>query len=345
MNEYEIAIAQLRSDISAGKVSAEAGKAKYAELRAKKADMDKRSAMKGAPLETRSVSYADIAAAMKEKRAVTLNGTGAVNQVNELFKVLQAKTPILEKVRYFKGANASTNIPVWNPTIATPGNYAEGATSVAADSTGALGSQSLTPYAYISLLPVSAEALQLGIVDIESELDSIFGDAFAQAFHNAILTGDGTGRNMTGIFGAIPTGNKVTAAATGNPKVADLVKLALNMKDKSDSAVIIMNPTIYSGIMADATTGVADLYKEELIRSKTIEGVQVILTSGAPSAVTAGSVVAAACDLSQYAFAMATEITIEPKKKVGDSNTYFEATVFANGKPIVPANFYGLVTV
>jgi hypothetical protein len=45
---------------------------------------------------------------MTEKRAITLNGTGAIAQVKEL----QAKTPLLEKVRYFYGANAATNIPV-----------------------------------------------------------------------------------------------------------------------------------------------------------------------------------------------------------------------------------------
>jgi hypothetical protein len=96
--------------------------------------------------------------------------------------------------------------------------------------------------------------------------------------------------------------------------------------------------------MADATTGVADMYKEGLIRDKRIEGVEVILTSASPSSVTAGSVVAVAGRLSEYAFAMASELVIKPKEKPGDTNTYFEATVFANGKPILPKNWYGLVT-
>jgi hypothetical protein len=54
--------------------------------------------------------------------------------------------------------------------------------------------------------------------------------------------------------------------------------------------------------------------------------------------------VAVAGNLDNYAFGLASEITIKPKEKVGDSNTYFEATVFANGKPILAKNFWGLVT-
>jgi hypothetical protein len=39
---------------------------------------------------------------------------------------------------------------------------------------------------------------------------------------------------------------------------------------------------------------------------------------------------------------MASEINIRPIEKVGDTNTYFQASVFANGIPIVNKNFYGL---
>jgi hypothetical protein len=55
--------------------------------------------------------------------------------------------------------------------------------------------------------------------------------------------------------------------------------------------------------------------------------------------------VAAACRLDDYGLGMASEIAIEPIKKVGDTNTYFQASIFANGIPIVDKNFYGLKTV
>jgi HK97 family phage major capsid protein len=136
-----------------------------------------------------------------------------------------AKTPILNAVKYFYGANAQTNIPVLTPSVATPGNYAEGVTNVAADGQAQLVSKVITPYAYVSLLPVSAETLTLGSVNFETELPSIFADAFAQAFHNGILTGDGAGRNMKGLFVGVPTGNQIQCSAAGAPKVVDLVSL------------------------------------------------------------------------------------------------------------------------
>ena len=72
-------------------------------------------------------SWRDVASAMKEKRAVTLSGTGNIAVIHDLIKEAQKKTPLLGMARTFTGPNASTNIPVWSPTIATPSNYAEGA--------------------------------------------------------------------------------------------------------------------------------------------------------------------------------------------------------------------------
>jgi HK97 family phage major capsid protein len=342
--EINIQIRALQEDIVNGKIKADDAKKKFDELRAQKAEIEKAIALENAPVDTRSASTADIQKALIEKRAITLNGTGAINQVKELAKELRAKTPVLQRVRYFYGPNASTNIPVLSPGLATPAVAAEGATSISVDSTAVLGSQSITPHAYVSILPISLEALTMGTVNFDSELPTIFADAFAQAFHTGILTGNGTGLNFTGLFGAVPAANKVECGATGAPKVADLVKLALTVQDLTDNGVIVLSPSIYANILADSTTGVADVYKEELIRNKTIENVQVILTSASPSAITAGSVVAVAGRLDDYGLGIASEISIEPIKKVGDTNTYFQASVFANGTPIIAKNFYGLVT-
>jgi HK97 family phage major capsid protein len=341
----DIELRSLSDSVETGTIKADAAKKKLNELRTRKLEIEQQVALARKPKETRGVSsFKDVSRAMVEKRAITLNGTGAINQVKELAKELQSKTAVLERVRYFYGASAQTNIPVLSPTVAVPGNYAEGATTVGADTQAVLGTATITPYAYISLLPVSAEALSLGSISIESELPAIFADAFGQAFHNGVLTGDGTGRNFGGMFSSLAASNKIQCAASGDPKIADLTNLALTIRDLTDNAVIVVSPAIYSKVMADSTTGVAELYKEELIRNKTIEGVQVIITSGAPSSVTAGSVVAVAGNLYEYGVGVASEINIEPIKKPGDSNTYFQATVFANGKPIVVKNFYGLVT-
>jgi HK97 family phage major capsid protein len=340
--EINIQLRSLQEDIVNGKIKAEDAKKKLDELRAQKSEIEKAIALENAPVETRNVTTADIQKALIEKRAITLNGTGAINQIKELAKELQAKTPVLNRVRYFYGPNASTNIPVLSPGLATPAVAAEGATSISVDSTAVLGSKSITPHAYVSILPISLEALTMGTVNFDSELPAIFADAFAQAFHTGILTGSGAGLNFTGLFESILSANTVTCGATGNPKIADLVKLALTVQDLTDSGVIVVSPSIYAGILADTTTGVADVYKEELIRNKTIENVQVILTSAAPSDTTSGEIVAVAGRLDNYGLGMASEINIRPIEKVGDTNTYFQASIFANGIPIVAKNFYGL---
>jgi HK97 family phage major capsid protein len=340
--DIDIQIRALQYDIVNGKIKADEAKKSFDELRAKKSEIEKAIALENAPVEKRSVSTADIQKALIEKRAITLNGTGAINQIKELAKELAAKTPVLSRVRYFYGPNASTNIPVLSPGLATPAVAAEGATTIAVDSTAVLGNKSITPHAFVSILPISLEALTMGTVNLDSELPAIFADAFAQAFHTGVLTGNGLGLNFTGLFNSIPSTNVITTAAAGYPKIADLVKLALTVQDLTDSGVIVLGPTTYANILADSTTGVAEIYKEELIRNKTIENVQVMLTSAAPSTTSSGDIVAVAGRLDDYGVGIASEINIRPIEKVGDTNTYFQASVFANGIPIVTKNFYGL---
>lgn len=340
----DIQIRTLQEDIVNGTIKADDAKKKFEELRNQKADIDKQIAQANAPVETRSFDASAIAKAMIEKRAITLNGTEAVNQIKELTKELRQKTKILDFVKYFYGPNGATNIPVLSPGVATPAVASEGATSIASDTQAVLLKTSITPHAYVSVLPISAEALSLGFANLEAELPSIFADAFAQAFHNGVVTGTGTGSNFKGLFTGIAAPNTVECLVTGAPKVVDLVGLALKIRDYTDEAVIVLNPSIYSQILGDATTGVAEIYKEELVRNKTIEGVNVLVTGAAPSSISAGSTVAVAGRLSDYGIGIGGEINIEPIKKVGDTNTYFQATVFANGTKIVENNFYGLVT-
>jgi HK97 family phage major capsid protein len=339
--ENKIEMRKLHEDVSTGKIKADDAKKKLEELRAKKAEIEKRVALQNTPrakAET-TASFADIKKAMVEKRAVTLNGTGAINQVHELVKELQKKTPLLQRVRYFYGPNAATVIPIFSPTVATPGSYAEGATTVSADTQAALGSKSLTPHAFVSLLPVSAETLALGSVNFEAELPVIFADAFAQGFHRAIAAGTGTGLDFKGIFTTAAAGSPVVAV----PGIKAIRDLALRMQDYTDAGVIMMHPGVYSAIMADAVGDTeVDLYKETLIRDRKIEGVEILITSACPDSTTAGATYAVGGRLENYGLAMASEIQIDPIKKVGDTYTYFQASVFANGSPILDKEFFGL---
>jgi len=290
--------------------------------------------------------WRDIANAIREKRSITLSGTGMTNVVSQMVKEAAAKMPLLGKVRVFNGRDASTNIPVWSPSVAVPSNFAEGATGVSSDSTAALGVTSITPYAYISVLPVTNEALLLTGSNLESELPGIFGEAFAKKMHAGIVTGGGTGRDMLGIFtaGAVDADNLIACDAAGLPKIADVVELALKLQDFYDDAAIVMNSAVYASLMADTTTG-TDVYKQELASSKTIEGVKVILTSYAPTDTTADKVIVVGGNFSDYALAVASALSIEPMKKVGENVVYFQAVAYFNGKPILGKNFFGLKAV
>lgn len=316
-------------------------------INAEKRSLEQALANANAPKnESGSTEFRDIASAIREKRAITLSGTGITNVVSQIVKEAAAKMPLLGKVRVFQGRDATTNIPIWSPSLAVPSNYAEGATSVGSDSTAVLGVASLTPYAYISILPVSNEALLLSGSNLEAELPSIFAEAFSKAMHAGMLTGGGTSRDMMGIFtaDAIDSGNLLSCGAAGAPKVADVVNLALKLQDFHDDAMMVMNPAFYAGLMADSTSGY-DVYKEELLRNKTVEGVKVVLTSYAPTDTTAGKVLVAGGNFKDYALAIASALSIEPMKKVGENLTYFQAVAYFNGKPILPTNFYGLKAV
>ena len=328
---------KLNDSIKDGSMKADEASKKLEELKIQKRDIEQKIAQANAPVanETRNSCVADIQKAMVEKRAITLNGTGLINQVKELFKELSKKKEILGLIREFIGPNAQTNIPVWSPTLATPGAVAEGASGIDKDTQARMNNKTITPHAFVSILPVSAEALNLGSINLEAEFPAIFGDAFGDAFAQQVLSGDGTGLNFKGIF----TG--VDQTVTGGATVQGLVNLALKVRDYSDEAVIVMSPQVYSTIMADtnADKNIA-LYKEELIRNKTIEGVKVILTGYAP---VDGDVKAVGGRMSDYGIGIASEIKIQPKYIVGDTNTYFEAIMFANGTKIVDKNFWGLV--
>ena len=334
IEEITMELRNLKESIDKKTISAKDAAIKMAELRNQKMEVEQEKALAKKPEDNRSVNYENIAKAMREKRAITLNGAGAINVVKELIVELQKKTPVLEGVRYFYGSNGSTNIPVLSPTVATPGSQAEGAASVASDSTANLSATLLIPRAYVSVLPVSAETINLGAVNFESELSTVFADAFAQAWHTGILTGTGAGLQMKGLFTSIPANNKIVGAVG----FESLHGLALKIQDYVDDGVIIINPAIYAEIFADAS----DPVKAAWLMNREIEGVKIIVTSSAPSALSSGSIYAVAGRLSRYALGIASELIIDPIKKVGDTNTYFQATMFANGAPIIDKDFYAL---
>ena len=289
-------------------------------------------------------AFSEIRSAMTEKRAITVNGTGAVNVVSQIVKQMSQKKALIGKYRYFYGPNASTVIPILSPGLATPAGQSEGATGLSSDSTAVLGASTILPKAYVSILPVSAEAMLLSGASIEAELPSIFADAFGTALFNGSLTGAGTGNTMTGMFVDAALTNNVSCAASGAPKLIDLFNLAASVKDYADDAVIVIHHSFITSMMNE-TTSESTPIKNELLIKGTVYGVPVVTSGAAPSATTEGSVVAVAMPMSNYAVGMADELQIDPIKVKGDTNTYFQATSFFNGKPIVAKNGWQLVAI
>lgn len=291
----------------------------------------------------KNMDFAEIRSAMVEKRAITVNGTGATEVISNIVQVLNRKRAMTAKYRYFYGPNASTVVPLWSPTIATPAGQSEAATGVAADSTAVLSAATIQPKAYVSLLPVSAEALLMSGAALEAQLPGIFAEAFGQALFVGSLTGDGTGNNMSGMF-VDANGTDISCAAAGAPKLTDLLNLALKLQDYTDEGAIVINPTFLASMLLETTAESAPI-KMELLASRTCMGVPVIATGAAPTTITASSLVAVGMSLSNYGVAIANEMTIDPIKVKGDTNTYFQATMFFNGKVILPVNSWQLKTI
>lgn len=285
--------------------------------------------------------------AVRENRGITIGSTGAILQIKQLVKEVADKDPLLSNVKFFYGNNASTNIPVLSP-IADPSDYAEGATNVTVDTAAAVSVTSLTPKAYAAVLPISAEMLTMGSVNLEAELPGIFQDAFKKVMHTGAVVGAGTSGKMKGLFTVAAdttSGSNITQLAQSQTavKISDLATLALTVGAKNEDYALIMKPSVYSAILADSTSGEKyKIYCEEMIRNKTIEGVKIILDGNCPSTTTSGDVLVVAAPLSRYAVGIAGEIAITPIKVKGDTNTYFQAEWFFNGAPICNKDLYAL---
>lgn len=291
-------------------------------------------------------SWRDMVKAMSEKRSITLNGTGAINQINGLWDLIKQREPLLDKVSYFRGPNSQTQVAILSARPAVPSKVAEGASSISPDSTAAIGSKSLYPYTWASVLPVTYEAVLYSIADVEQRIPALLAESFRTAMCNGMFQGDGTNSTIKGIFasGSVAAANLIETASASAVALADLEALALKVKDYDVAEpVMIMEPAIYSAIASTDAAGY-NFLKEELVRNKTIEGIPVVLTGKAPSfaAASGGDIVVWCGDLKNYALAVADEVTIEPLKKVGDTNTYYQAVMAFTGDVVEPRNVFGL---
>ena len=342
MNEeimnVDLELRTLSENIKSGTIKADEAKAKFEELRAKKADLQKKEALKNAEVftETREAKphnyIADVQKALRENRAITLNGTGEVNFIRDLHKVFTAKKDILQKFGYFYGANEKEVIPVWGADLGRAVEVDEAGSFETSE--GQMTTRTVQVKPFCKSIPVSNEVLNLSSVsDFEAELQKIIADVYADTLAYNVFSADGTGAFKNIYDGA----TEVTASKLN---ITALAKLALEVSDKTDNAVIVLNPKVYADIEGSESSAREKQYIKELIGNRTIEGVPVILTSYADDGTNGNYALCG--NLSNYAIAMANTLTVEPKKKVGSLVTYFDVNLYTAGIPVVPQNFWTL---
>lgn len=296
---------------------------------------------------TENRAWSEIAKAMIENRSITIastlnnepaNGVGAINQVADLWDLIKQREPLLDRISYFNGPNFETQIPVLEARPAVPTAYAETADkSGAIDSTAAIKVKKINPETYFTVLPITYEAARQSFVGLEDRIPGLLAEAFRTAMCKLVFDGIFDDDNVA-------SANQIESASASAVSFLDLDNLALAVLDTDIAEpVIVMHPEIYSALAATDAQGY-NFLKEELVRNKSLEGVKVILTGKAPkfSTATAGDIVVWAGDLKNFAMGVADQVTVEPLKKVGDSNIYYQAIAAFNGTVVQPKNVFGL---
>lgn len=282
--------------------------------------------------------------AAQEKRSLTIGSTGSINQVKQLFKEVADNDDLLSKATFYLGRDAATNIPVLAP-IDDPSSFAEGATDVSVDTSANVAVTEIAPLGYARVLSVTAEALTMNTLNLEGELPAIFGKAFKKVMHQGMLTGAGTNKQMKGIFtsAASNASGKIAGSPGSKKLISELAELALKVSSKDEKYSIVMNPAEYQAFLSDSTAGEdIKLYKEQLIRDKSIEGVEIILDGKAPVATVDGAAICVAAPLGRYCIGQASQVNIDAIKVKGDTNTYYQATMFFSGKQLSDKDVYWL---
>lgn len=294
-------------------------------------------------------AWQEVAKALVEKRALSIQNnvlgdnvgtdTGRVNQIADIWDLIKQREPLMDKVSMFEGPNWETQIPVLEARPAVPTKVSEGwdNNSPSATKDADIAVKKITPETYVAILPITYEAAKMSFVGLEDRIPGLLAESYRTAMCNLMFTKLFDDDNVA-------SANVITTASASAVGIKDLLDLALAVKDTDIAEpVIIINQEIYSAIAA-AEAGVYDFVKEELVRNKKVEDVPVVITGKAPKFSTAseGDIVAWAGDLKNFAFGIADQIQIEPIKKLGSSNTFYQAIMAFNGAVIQPKNIFGL---
>lgn len=282
------------------------------------------------PVEKRSVNavWADVQKAMKEGRAVTVNGTNDVSVSHNLIYALQEKTDLLKEFSFTAGGTASQIIPVWANTLAEFVPVEEGGTFATND--GAMTTVNLMPYAFANSLKVTDETLKLSAVNFQSQINKIISDSLTRTILKQIF--NGTGKD--GQFKSITDGATVKTVSKWDAAALQTFVLT-SILTKSDRHRIFMNPAVYAAI-ADGT-GNKDKILQEQIAKREIEGVKIVLSSYVPA-----DVFCIAADPANYGIGIADELKIVEKPIANSLVHQYDCSAYLCGSPIVPQDNFVL---
>lgn len=275
----------------------------------------------------------ELARAIMEKRAITVNGAGATAYIRDIVMQKIEKAPWLSQLDYIVAANANTIIPVLAPIPANGAYTAEGTTNVSADSTAVLSAKTLAPRAYVSLLQVSKNALTF--TELERQIDRAYQKVFANTIHTEVVTGSGT----NSFVGLDVTTNK-TAVSTAAVSLTGLLQLALKANGTLNNGIILINPDAFAAIInANATSPIV----ASILATMQLYGMPIYTTNNLAGGAQDNEVWAVAFEPDNYAVGLAGEVMIDTINVKGDVNTYFQAYLFADGKEKVSAEvFYNM---
>ena len=295
-------------------------------------------------------AWQEVAKAMVEKRALSIQNnvlgdnvgtdTGRVSQIQDVWDLIKTREPLLDKVSVFEGPNWETQIPVLEARPAVPTKVSEGwdNNSPSATKDTDIAVKKITPETYVAILPITYEAAKMSFANLEEKIPGYLAESYRTSMCNLMFSELFKSANVA-------AANQIETASASAVGLKDLLDLALAVKDTDIAEpIMILNQEIYSAIAA-AEGGVYDFVKESLIREKKVEDVPVLITGKAPkfSTASAEDVVVWCGDLKNFAFGIADQISIEPIKKLGSSNTFYQSIAAFNGTVVQPKNVFGLV--
>lgn len=266
---------------------------------------------------------------------VSLESSGTVNTVDEMFSEALPGVEYLEYCQLFRGTDSQSKIPVWE--VLPEGHFVEEGGSLE-ESTGENATKILDPLQAMLSTTITMTALKYASGMKE-------GQAIKEAFEKVIkrmaakymLIGQGAEHGE-------PLGlwNVAGTEHTGAENILGLAGFAQSIAGLGfEYPAIILNPSEYTKIVGSAgSNNVAKVYAEQLITEKVLEGIPVIVSAYAPAEISAGDIAAVGLDLRNYAIAYAPTVDIVAKSVPRSSLVTVDGYAYFTSAPIIDKDIH-----